>query len=58
MTKQEAWNILREHIPANAGYDPCEWDEMAEYIQKYDEAYRIVREIVHEALLRDEQPGA
>jgi hypothetical protein len=43
MTKKEAWEFLDEHIPEGAGYDPCEWEEMAEYIEQYNEAYRIVR---------------
>ena len=43
MTRKQAWRLIREHIPENAGYDPCELEEMADYIEEFDEAYEIVR---------------
>jgi hypothetical protein len=46
MTTKEAWELLQEHIPEAAGYEPCEYDEMADYIAEFEEAYRIVDEAI------------
>jgi len=40
MTKNQAWEIISEHC--EHPYDPCEEEEMAEYIAEFDKAYGIV----------------
>ena len=42
MTKREAWEFLSEHIEEAAGYEESEYEEMAEYIEQFEEALRIV----------------
>ena len=42
----EAWEILRDHLPPDAGYESCELDEMADYIKKYNQAIDTIDALV------------
>ena len=42
----DAWVLLNEHLPEDAGYEGSEVEECAEYIKQYDDAYHIIDNMV------------
>lgn len=46
MTSKEAWEILKENLPDNAGYEGSELEECSEYIAKYNKAIRGIDALV------------
>lgn len=48
MTHDEAWKYLQDWLPYGAGYEPCEWDEMQDTIDKYEEAKQVIDDLIGE----------
>ena len=42
MTLKEAWEIIIDGERCKHGYEPCEFDEMKDVIEEFDEAYNLI----------------